>query len=56
MHRAYVMCVYQQIRPSFLTFQQLVDFIINKQCLDNDESREHITSVTTGRLHQSISS
>jgi hypothetical protein len=54
MHRAYVMCVNQQIRPPFFALKQLVDFIINEQSFHNDESCEHITNVTVGRLHRSI--
>jgi len=55
-HRAYVMRVDQDINPLLFLLEQLVNLITVLQGFDNDESGEHTTSVTTGRLHQLIES
>jgi hypothetical protein len=54
MNRAYVVRVYQQIRPSLFTIKQLVDFIINEQRLHNDESCKHVTNGAMGTTHQQL--
>jgi hypothetical protein len=55
-NRAYVMRVNQNINPLLFLIKQLVNLITVLQGFDNDEPGEHTTSVTTGRLHQSIES